>query len=67
MYVDMQASGRPAPLYHLFRKLQDGEYLHIGSREALEDTQKLLEAFNSEWPGDYIIKDAEGNELNLPE
>lgn len=52
-------------MYSVFRKLENGEFLHVASRDELEQVVQLVEAFNAHWPGEYIVRDSEGNDVDL--
>jgi len=55
------------PVYAVFRKLENGEFVHIASRNELEQAVQLLEEFNVLWPGEYLVRDSEGNDVDLGE
>jgi hypothetical protein len=49
----------------VFRQLENGEYIQIASREELEQAVQLVEALNAHWPGEYRVRDSEGNDIEL--
>ena len=54
-------------VYSVFRLLGNGEFLHVASRDELEDAVQLVKAFNAHWPGEYIVRDSEGKDVDLSE
>ena len=52
-------------MFAVFRQLGNGEFLHVASREELEDAVQLMETFNTYWPGEYLVRDSEGNDVDL--
>ena len=52
-------------VFTVFRQLGNGEFLHVASRDELEDAMQLMEAFNTHWPGEYVVRDSEGNDVDL--
>lgn len=54
-------------MYSVFRRLGSGEFVHVASRDELEQAVQLVEALNSIWPGEYVVRDSEGNDVNLTE
>jgi hypothetical protein len=54
-------------VYGVFRKLENGEFLEVASRDELEQVLQLVEAFKAHWPGEYVVRDSEGNDVDLTE
>jgi hypothetical protein len=54
-------------MYSVFTKLGEGEFLFIASRDELEQAVQLVEAFNAQWPQEYVVRDSEGNDVELKE
>jgi LPS sulfotransferase NodH len=54
-------------VYRVFRQLESGEFVHVASRDELEQAVQLMEALNTHWPGEYVVRDSEGNEVDLTE
>ena len=54
-------------MYTLFKQLENGEFVHVASRDELEQVVKLVEALHAHWPGEYVVRDSEGNDVDLPE
>jgi hypothetical protein len=54
-------------MYDAFKRLGNGEFIHVQSCETLEQAELLVEGLNDTWPGEYVVRDAEGNELGRTE
>ena len=52
-------------MYRVFRQLESGEFVHVASRDELEQAVQLMEALNTHWPGEYVVRDSEGNDVEL--
>ena len=47
----------------IFKQTGDGEFVHVTTRQELEHGVQVLEAFNFRWPGGYVVRDLEGNDV----
>jgi hypothetical protein len=54
-------------VYNVFRQLGNGEFVHVASRDELEQARQLVEGLNAHWPGGYVVRDSRGNYLSLTE
>jgi hypothetical protein len=54
-------------VYSVFKQLGNGEFEHVASRDELEQAVQLVEALNAHWPGEYVVRDPEGNDVDLTE
>ena len=54
-------------VYNVFRQLENGEFLHVASRDELEDAMKLARELKAFWPAEYVVRDSEGNDVDLAE
>ena len=52
-------------MYCIFRQLENGELVHVASRDQLEQAVKLVEALREGFPGEYAVRDSEGNDMEL--
>ena len=43
-----------------FRHPENGEFVHVASREDSEQAFQLVEEFKALWPGEYEVRDSEG-------
>jgi hypothetical protein len=57
----------PAAVYTVLRKLENGEYLHVASRDNREEVLQLVVDLNTHWPAEYIVRDAQGRDINITE
>jgi hypothetical protein len=51
-------------MYGIFRKLGNGELLHVASYDEFEQVMQLVKAFKAHWPGGYLVRDSEGNDVD---
>lgn len=56
-----------AAVYTVLRKLENGECLHVASRDNREEVLQLVADLNTYWPGEYIVRDAQGRDIDLTE
>ena len=54
-------------MYTVFKQLENGELEHVAERNELEQAVQLVEALNAHWPGEYVVRDSEGNDVDLSE
>jgi hypothetical protein len=54
-------------VYTVLVHLGDGEFLFVASREELEQAAQLVLEFNANWPNEYVVRDSEGNDVDLNE
>jgi hypothetical protein len=47
-------------VYSVFVQLGDGEFLHVVSRDDLEQAVQLVEALKASWPREYVVRVSEG-------
>lgn len=52
-------------VYTVFKLEANGEYIEVGSCGQREEALQLVKAFSEHWPGEYLVRDSEGNELPL--
>ncbi len=52
-------------MYSVFKQLGNGEFVHVASRDELEQAVQLVEALYAHWPGEYVVRDSEGNAVHL--
>jgi hypothetical protein len=51
-------------MYRVFRQLGNGELLHVASYDDFEQVVQLVKAFKAHWPGGYLVRDSEGNDVD---
>jgi hypothetical protein len=54
-------------VYRVFCQLESGELVHVASRDQLEQAVTLAEALREGFPGEYVMRDSKGNDIELPE
>ena len=54
-------------MYSVFKQLENGELEHVAYRDELEQAVKLVEALYAHWPEEYVVRDSEGNDVDLTE
>jgi hypothetical protein len=52
-------------MYTIFWKLKNGEYAEIAYRTDLDAVVRLVQALRAIFPGEYLVKDAEGNNVDI--
>ena len=50
-------------MYRVFKRLENYEFVQVASREEFEQAIQLLDDLKSLWPGEYTVRDIEGNDL----
>ena len=51
-------------MYRVFRQLENGEFVQVASRAELEQAFRLVEELKALWPGEYAVRDSDGNDLH---
>jgi hypothetical protein len=47
-------------VYTVFVRLADGKFLHVASRDDLEEAKQLVQELKAYWPQEYVVRDSEG-------
>ena len=50
-------------MYRIFKQTGDGEFVHVTTRQEIEQAVQVVEAFDFQWPGAYVVRDLEGNNV----
>ena len=53
-------------MYTAFKQLDNGDFLEITVVDQLVQAARLIEALKVHWPGNYVVRDSEGNDMELP-
>jgi hypothetical protein len=56
----------PVTMYKVLRQVED-RLIQMESCETLQQAVQLMEKLNGMWPGKYVIRDSEGNDVDLME
>ena len=57
----------PAVVYSVFKHPENGEFVHVASREDSEQVFRLEEEFKSILPEGYEVRDSEGKAMDRTE
>jgi hypothetical protein len=49
-------------MYFVLQRLENGEFLRVAVRDEPAPAVQLLETLNTLWPGEYVVRDSEGND-----
>ena len=52
-------------MYRELAQLDYGEFLIVACRGKLEEAVQLIEGLNAYWPRKYVVRDSEGNDVDL--
>jgi len=44
--------------YKIVRKLENGEFLEVGTFDDFSEAKQILESYKEHFPGDYLIQDS---------
>ncbi len=50
-------------MYKILKRLGTGEFIQVESCNTLEQAMQLVERLKGIWPGKYVVRDAEGNDV----
>lgn len=50
-------------MFRVFTRLGDGEFIFVASRDQLGQAMQLVQDLNTNWPQEYVVRDAEGNNV----
>ena len=54
-------------MYSVLKQRENGELEHVAFRDELEQAVQLIETLRAHWPGEYVVRDSEGNDVDLAE
>jgi hypothetical protein len=54
-------------MYRVSKQTGEGEFTHVTTRQLLEQAVQVVEDFNVQWPGRYVVRDVEGNDVHCTE
>ena len=52
-------------MYRVFKQLGNGELLDVAHCYELGEAAQLIAGLNAHWPGEYVVQDSEGNDVDL--
>jgi hypothetical protein len=50
-------------MFNVFTRLGDGEFIFVASRDQLGQAMQLVQKLSASWPQEYVVRDAEGNDV----
>jgi len=50
-------------MFSVFTRPGDGEFIFVASRDQLGQAVRLVQELNASWPQEYVVRDAEGNNV----
>ena len=53
-------------MYSVFKQLQNGDFVHVGSRGNLEQAMQLVQALKAHWPGVYEVREGKAEVIPFP-
>lgn len=53
-------------MYTVFKQIGNGEFVHVASRDELQEALQLLVALNADWPGEYEVRDSHLQAVRYP-
>jgi hypothetical protein len=53
-------------MYNVLKQLENGEFVHVASRDDVQQAVQLAQALNAEWPGEYEVRDSSLGGVRLP-
>jgi len=54
-------------MFCLVKRIADGKFEDIASRDSLQEAQELAKFFNSYWPEDYFVRECPGGKCTFTE
>jgi hypothetical protein len=51
-------------VYSVLKRLGSGEFQHVASCDDLKRAEQLIDSLKGFWPGEYSVRDPEGNEVD---
>ena len=60
-----EASVRVLPKYRVLKQLQNRDFVHVAFRDELDHAVDLVRGLAATWPGEYAVRDAEGNDVRV--
>ena len=45
-------------MFIVLKQLENGEFVHVASRDDLQNALQLAQALKEHWPGDYEVRDS---------
>ena len=52
-------------IYEVLKRLQNGEFVNVDFVDDLNKATKLVRDLDATWPGIYLVRDSEGNDVEF--
>ena len=52
-------------MYEVLKRLQNGEFVNVDFVDDLNKATKLARDLDATWPGIYLVRDSEGNDVEF--
>jgi hypothetical protein len=52
-------------MYTVLKKLETGEFVHVATRDGLQQALQLAQSLNIHWPGEYEVRDSHSAVIRL--
>jgi hypothetical protein len=52
-------------MYQVLVQIDDHEFVIVACRDELKEAIHLIEELSAYWPRDYVVRDPEGNDVDL--
>ena len=52
-------------MYSVYARVDDGEFLFVAACDELEQASKLARKLHASWPHEYIVRDPDGNTIEI--
>jgi hypothetical protein len=53
-------------MYTVLKRLENGEFVHVASRDDLQQALQLAQSLNAHWPGEYEVRDSRSEVIRFP-
>jgi hypothetical protein len=52
-------------MYSVLKRLENGEFVDVASREDLQQALQLAQSLNVHWPGEYQVRDSRSEAIGI--
>jgi hypothetical protein len=53
-------------MFTVLKRIENGEFVHVASRDDLQQALQLAQSLNVHWPGDYEVRDSRSEAIGFP-
>jgi hypothetical protein len=65
LYLSTVQKVRCHHMYRVLVQIHGDEYIFVASRAELDEAIRLVDGLRIYWPREYVVRDSEGNEIDL--